>query len=174
MIHGVKDQPVHENFTVSDAQGNLITGIDTTTGFTPYVYDPSGIEVTGSVSGFFTELGDGNYRYTFTPNANGIWYINVTNPNYFPWGKNDDVYVDTADLSGIYEIVRRTLGLVHHNMYIDQATYDEHGNMISARVRIYDDAANVGTNTGVIETYMITSDAQACGQFTFWQQYVSP
>ena len=26
MIHGVKDQPVHENFTVSDAQGNLITG----------------------------------------------------------------------------------------------------------------------------------------------------
>ena len=27
MIHGVKDQPVHENFTVSDAQGNLITGV---------------------------------------------------------------------------------------------------------------------------------------------------
>ena len=174
MIHGVKDQPVHENFTVSDAQGNLITGIDTTTGFMPYVYDPSGAEVTGSVSGFFAELGDGNYRYTFTPDANGVWYVNVTNQEYFPWGKNDDIYVDEADLTSIYEIVRKTLGLVHHNMYIDQATYDEHGNMISARVRIYDDAANVGTNTGVIETYMITSDAQACGQFDFWQQYVTP
>ena len=37
MIHGVKDQPVHENFTVSDSGGNLIAGIDTTTGFVPYV-----------------------------------------------------------------------------------------------------------------------------------------
>ena len=30
MIHGVKDQSVDEHFTVSDEQGNLISGIDTT------------------------------------------------------------------------------------------------------------------------------------------------
>ena len=172
MIHGVKGQPVDEHFTVSDAQGNLISGIDTTTGFTAYVYDPNDNNVTSSVSGFFTELGDGNYKYTFTPNANGVWYVNVTNPIYFPWGKNDDVYVDETDLSGVYEIVRKTLGLVHHNMQIDQATYDEFGNMIGARVRIYDDAANVGTNTGVIETYKIEADSEACGQFTYWKQVV--
>ncbi len=170
MIHGVKDQPVHENFTVADGSGNLISGIDTTTGFIPYVYDPSGSEVTGSVSGFFTELGDGNYRYTFTPNVNGVWYANVTNDAYFPWGKNDDVYVDTADLSSIYEIVRRTLGLVHHNIYIDNAAYDEFGNMTSARVRLYEDAASVGTNNNVIETYLITSDGTECGKFTYWEQ----
>jgi len=174
MIHGVKDQPVHENFTVSDAQGNLITGLDTTNGFTPYVYDPTGAEVTSSVSGIFTELGDGNYRYSFTPNLNGVWYINVTNPTYFPWGKNDDVYVDTTDLTGVYEITRRTLGLIHHNFYIDQPIYDDFGNMVSARVRIYDDVANVGTSVGVIETYMITSDAEACGQFSYWKQVVTP
>ncbi len=170
MIHGVKDQPVHENFTVSDSNGNLVSGIDTTTGFIAYVYNPAGTEVTGLVSGFFTELGDGNYRYTFTPNVNGVWYINVTNDFYFSWGKNDDVYVDTADLSSIYEIVRKTLGLVHHNMFIDNAIYDEHGNMTSARVRLYSDAASVGTNNNVIESYMITADGTACGQFSFWQQ----
>ena len=171
MIHGVNGQPVDECFTVSDAAGNLISGLDTTS-FTAYIYDPNGNNVTGSVSPFFTELGDGNYKLTFTPNQNGVWYVNVVHPEYFPWGKNDDVYVDTADLSSVYEIVRKTLGLVHHNMMIDDATYDEHGNMIGARVRIYDDAANVGTNTGVIETYRIEADSEACGQFTYWQQVV--
>ena len=172
MIHGVKDQPVDECFTVSDGYGNLISGLDTTTAFTAYIYNPDGNNVTSSVNPSFTELGDGNYKLTFTPNTNGVWYVNVTEPTYFPWGKNDDVYVDEYDLSGVYEIVRKTLGLVHHNMYIDDPTYDEFGNMISARVRIYDDASNVGTNTGVVETYRIESDAEACGQFTYWKQVV--
>jgi hypothetical protein len=39
MIHGVKDQPVKERFTVSDSNGNLISGIDTTA-FTAYLYTP--------------------------------------------------------------------------------------------------------------------------------------
>lgn len=173
MIHGVKDQAVDEHFTVSNSSGNLISGIDTSA-FIVYVYDPSGTDVTGSVSGFFTELGNGSYKYVFIPDSNGVWYVVVTHPVYFPWGKTDDIYIDTTDISGIYEIVRKTLGLVHHNFYIDQSVYDEHGNMISARVRIYDSAANVGTDTGVIETYMLTSDGEACGQFNFWQQIVSP
>lgn len=171
MIHGVKDQPVKERFTVSDSSGNLISGIDTTA-FTAYLYTPDGVEVAGTKSDSFNELGDGNYEYVFTPDVNGIWYANVVEATYFPWGKNDDVYVDETDLSGVYEVVRKTLGLVHHNMQIDQAPYDEHGNMIGARVRIYDSAANIGTDTGVIETYMITADGEACGQFTYWQQAV--
>ena len=172
MIHGVKDQPVEEHFTVSDSNGNLVSGIDTTSGFTAYVYDPNGNNDTNSVSSYFTELGDGNYKFTFTPDENGVWYVNVTNSNYFPWGKNDDVYVQESDLTSVYEMVRKTLGLVHHNMYIDEPVYDDTGNMISARVRIYDDAANVGTNTGVIESYRIEADGTQCGQFTYWQQVV--
>lgn len=173
MIHGVKDQPVDEHFTVSDAAGNLISGIDSSS-FTVYLYNPSDANVAGTKTDSFTELGNGSYKYTFTPDVNGIWYANVTHPIYFPWGKTDDIYVDEADLSSIYEIVRRTLGLVHHNMYIDNPTYDEYGNMTSARVRIYDLAANVGTNTGVIETYLITADGTACGQFDYWQQVTTP
>ena len=126
--------------------------------------------MTGSVSGIFTELGNGNYRYTFTPNINGVWYINVTNQTYFPWGKNDDVYVDEADLTSVYEAVIRTLGLVHHNVYIDNTTYDEFGNMTAGRVRIYSDAASVGTNSNVIETYLITADGTECGKFSYWEQ----
>ena len=77
-------------------------------------------------------------------------------------------------MSEIYDIVRKTLGLVHHNMYIDEPVYDEVGNMISARVRIYSDAASVGTNSNVIETYLITADGTACGQFNYWQQVTTP
>jgi len=171
MIHGVKNKPVDEHFTVSDAAGNLISGLDTTS-FTVFTYNPSGTEVAGSLSDYFVELGNGSYKYIFTPDVNGVWYANVTHPVYFPWGKTDDIYVDETDISGIYDIVRKTLGLVHHNFFIDNATYDEFGNMVSARVRIYDTASNVGTNTGVIETYLITSDATACGQFDYWKQVV--
>lgn len=169
MIHGVKDKPVDEHFTVADSNGNLVSGIDTTS-FTVYVYNPSNSEVSSLVGNGFTELGNGNYKYTFTPNSNGVWYVNVTHPTYFPWGKNDDVYVDSADMSEIYETVRRTLGLVHHNMYIDNPTYDDYGNMVSARVRIYSDAVSVGTDNNVIESYLITSEGTECGQFSFWQQ----
>ena len=169
MIHGVKDQPVDEHFTVSDASGNLISGIDTTA-FTVHTYNPIGTDLAGSLSDFFVGLGSGSYKYVFTPDVNGIWYAVVIHPIYFPWGKTDDIYVDEADLTSIYEIVIRTLGLVHHNIYIDQPMYDDNGNLISARVRIYSDAASVGTANNVIETYMITADGTECGQFSYWQQ----
>lgn len=172
MIHGVKDQPVDECFTVADLKGNLISGLDTTSAFTIYIYNPDGVNVTSLVSPFITELGDGNYKLTFNPNQKGVWYVNITNPVYFPWGKNDDVYVDDTDISGIYEVVRKTLGLVHHNFYIDETVYDEHGNLISSRVRIYSDAASVGTDSNVIESYLITSDTEECGKFNYWKQVV--
>jgi hypothetical protein len=169
MIHGVKDQQVDEHFTVSDSNGNLISGIDSTA-FTVYVYNPADAEVSGSVSGFFTELGNGSYKYTFTPDSIGIWYVVVIHPVYFPWGKLDDVNVDEASLTDVYRDVVKTLGLTHHNMYIDNTTFDEHGNMVAGRVRIYSDPASVGTDSDVIETYLITADGTQCGQFSYWQQ----
>jgi hypothetical protein len=170
MIHGVKNQPVDEHFTVYDSTGGFIIGLDCTNECTVHVYNPDGSEVTNSVSGFYTELGDGNYKYTFTPNVNGVWYVIVSHPVYFPWGKTDDINVDEGSQTDIYESVIRTLGLVHHNIYIDNPTYDDSGNMISARVRIYSDAASVGTNNNVIESYLITSDGTECGQFSYWEQ----
>jgi hypothetical protein len=169
MIHGIKDQPVDEHFTVADTHGNLVPGIDTT-GFTVYVYNPSNAEVSGSIRGSFMELGNGNYKYIFTPDINGIWYVVVVHATYFPWGKADDIYVDSADLTSVYDAVIRTLGLVHHNIYIDETVFDEDGNMISGRVRIYSDSASVGTSNNVIETYLITADGTECGKFSYWSQ----
>lgn len=169
MILGVINYQAEEHFTVSDANGNLISGIDTST-FTVYIYNPSGAEVSSLVSTSIVEIGNGNYKLLFTPNVTGTWYINVTHPTYFPWGKNDDVQVYNGDISDVYDNVIRTLGLVHHNFYIDQTTYDDYGNMTSARVRIYSDTSSVGTDNNVIETYLITADAIACGQFNYWTQ----
>jgi len=169
MIMGVIDQQAEEHFTVSDSDGNLISGIDSTT-FTIYIYDPNGIEISASVNSSIVELGDGSYKLLFTPTSNGTWYVNITHSIYFPWGKNGDVQVYNGDISDIYDNVIKTLGLVHHNFYIDNTTYDEFGNMVSGRVRIYSDAASVGTDTNIIETYLITADGTECGKFNYWAQ----
>ena len=166
---GVINQSVTEYFTVVDSNRNLIDNIDPLD-FTAKVYNPNNVEVSGSVSGVFSNLGNGNYKYEFIPNLNGTWYVVAYNVTYFPWGKTGDVQVYNSDLSNIYDSVIRTLGLVHHNISIDQPIYDEFGNMISARVRIYSQTSSVGTDNDVIETYMIHADGTACGQFSYWQQ----
>jgi len=169
MILGVINQQAEEHFTVADSDGNLISGIDSTA-FSTFVYNPSGIEVSDSVSESIVELGNGNYKYLFIPNSTGTWYVVLTHPVYFSWGKTDDVQVYNGDISDVYDNVIKTLGLVHHNFYIDQTAYDEHGNMTSGRVRIYSDAASVGSDLNVIETYLITADGTECGQFNYWAQ----
>jgi hypothetical protein len=68
------------------------------------------------------------------------------------------------------ESLKRTLGLMHENIYIDQPGYDINSNLISARVRIYSDSASVGTTNNVIGTYQITSDGTGRGQFANWRQ----
>lgn len=169
MILGVINQQVEEHFTVVDNNSNLISGIDSTA-FTTYVYNPDGIEVSNLVNENVIELGSGNYKYLFTPNSTGIWYVVLIHPVYFPWGKTGDIQVYQGDITDIHNNIIKTLGLVHHNFYIDQTTYDDFGNMVSARVRIYSDSASVGTNTNIIETYLITADATECGQFNYWTQ----
>jgi hypothetical protein len=171
MILGVINQQAEEHFTVADTHGNLISGIDSTA-FTIYIYNPSGIEVSASVSASIVEIGNGSYKLLFTPNVTGTWYINVTHPTYFPWGKNGDVQVYNGDLSDVYDNVIKTLGLVHHNFYIDNTSYDEFGNMVAGRVRIYSDSASVGSDVNVIETYLITADGTACGRFNYWTQII--
>jgi len=171
MLQGVINEVTSEHFTIADSDGNLVPGV-LPASMTLYVYNPSGLEVSGAVGGLITDLGSGNYKYTFTPNIIGTWYVVATHPLYFPWGKTDDVQVSNIDLNAIYDSVEKTLGLSRHNMYIDEPIYDEYGNMISARVRTYSDAASVGTNNNIIETYRITSDGTECGQFNYWQQVV--
>lgn len=170
---GVLNQIVNEHFTVTNDYGELVPGVSLSE-FIPRIYNSDGNDVTGTISDNFVELGNGHYKYQFTPNTVGTWFITISHPIYFPHGKEDDIQVYEGDLTVIYESVRKTLGLVHHNFYIDNPTYDNSGNLITARLRIYTNASSVGSNSNVLETYRIESDGGEPGKFTYWSQVVVP
>ena len=66
--------------------------------------------------------------------------------------------------------LKRSLGLMHENIYIDEPIYDENNNLVSARVRIYSDGSSVGTTNNIIGTYLISSIGSGAGKFTNWSQ----
>ncbi len=66
--------------------------------------------------------------------------------------------------------MKRALGLMHENIFIDTPSYDGDNNLVSARVRIYSDSASVGTANNVIGTYTISSVGAGAGKFTQWAQ----
>ena len=156
MLLAKSGELVKEDFTVTDENYDLITGLGDGD-FTRTLYDPDGNEVSSTTTVTITELGSGNYRSTFTPSSTGIWYLVVYNDDYFPWGKANTIKVQDSDFDSLRELIVRILGLTQENFYIDNAVHDEYDNLISGRIRIYDDASDVGTNDGVISTYHITA-----------------
>lgn len=162
-------QPVIRGFTVTNFNNTLVPGISAGE-FTESLFDPSGAEVSSTIVVTYTELGSGHYEATFTPNVSGDWFIAVYHKTYFPWGKDGITRVYGSDFDTLDEQNKRILGLVHENIYIDQTSFDSNNNLVSARLRIYDSAANVGTSTGVIGTYTITVNATGPGKFSFWKQ----
>lgn len=70
----------------------------------------------------------------------------------------------------IGEDLKRTLGLLHENIYIDLPVYDENNNLVSARVRIYSNSGSTGTDNDVIGNYLIICDSAGLGKFTTWKQ----
>lgn len=83
---------------------------------------------------------------------------------------NTNILSLSGDIALLSDDLKRTLGLMHENIFIDNPTYDSDGNMIGARVRIYSNAGSVGTASNVIGTYTITSVPDGPGKFTSWQQ----
>ncbi len=116
-----------------------------------------------------SEVGNGWYKYDFVSFDPLVEYVIVcdggatlANPERYTAASNDnfDVVVD----------LKRSLGLMHENIYIDNPVYDTDNNLVSARVRIYSDPASVGTGADVIGTYEITSVPSGAGMFTTWKQ----
>ncbi|MBN1467748.1 MAG: hypothetical protein JW924_03400 [Fusobacteriaceae bacterium] len=102
----------YDEFTVNDVDGNLITGL-TSGDFTVKLYNPSGSEVSGSISITITELGYGLYRTNFTPNALGNWTLLITNTTYFPYGKSSNyacVQYLNDDIGLIVELLKQYQG----------------------------------------------------------------
>jgi len=154
MILGKISEPVHEDFSVTDMNENLVPGIDSTA-FTYHIFDDSGNEVSSTSPVTITELGYGHYRSTFIPNSVGTWMVSVYHSTYFPWGKTGSIQVFGHDFDSIAELVIRILGLTQENFSIDDTVYDTLGNLTNGRIKIYNSASNVGTGSGVIATYSI-------------------
>lgn len=77
----------YDEFVVVDPiTGNLVTGL-TDLDFTRDLYNPTNAEVSGSITVSIVELGDGKYRFNFTPNMLGSWALTVYHATYFPYGK---------------------------------------------------------------------------------------
>ena len=157
MILGKLSEPVHEDFSVTDVNDALVPNIDSTA-FTYHIFDDNGDEVSATAPVSIIDLGYGHYRATFTPDSIGMWMLAIYNASYFPWGKTGNIQIFASDFDSMVSLIKRILGLVQENYYIDQTIYDESNNMTSGRIRIYDDGSPVGGNTGIIATYTITAD----------------
>ena len=68
------------------------------------------------------------------------------------------------------DYLKRIVGLVHENIYIDNPIFDSDGNMTAARLRIYSNPVDVGTSNNVIGTYNISAPGDGPGKFTSWSQ----
>jgi hypothetical protein len=166
---GIVNLPVTEFFVVVDSLNNLIDGLDSTS-ITSFIYNPFGAECSATNPVTITGYGNGHYIANFTPNIVGTWILTLIHPFYFPYGKTGDIQVYTSDFTRIDGALKKVLGLVHQNIYIDQPAYDGDGNLVGGRLRIYSDSASVGTNLNVLATYIITSGGDGAGKFTYWQQ----
>lgn len=136
---------------------------------------PSGtIIVNGSN---MTELSNGFYFYNFTSYDYTKDYailcdgtnVLVDSERYVVAG-NENYHEDVNDVVNNNEKINRILGLIHENIYIDNTVYDENGNLISSRVRIYSSVGDVGSENGIIGTYQVIANCTEAGKFTSWSQ----
>ena len=109
-----------------------------------------------------TEIGtSGYFKYHFTPSP-------LTFTEYLCVMTNSiEEQTYKIELGGY---VDKILGLVHHNIYIDEPEYDEYDNMTSSRLRIYSNPDSVGSNANVISSYRVTSEGISNGKFSMWRQ----
>lgn len=131
-----------------------------------------------------TGFGDGSYYYEYTTYDSEKDYAiicdggsSLVDTERYKFAGNEN-YIDDVEnmfntnitLSGIQIDLKRALGLMHENIYIDETIYDAYDNLSNARVRIYSDSGSVGTANNVIGTYEITSSSSEAGKFQSWKQ----
>ena len=146
------------------------------TSFTKTVWK-DGVVQSNPVS--IAEIGSsGEYKWQFTPNSVGWWKVEVVvdfNKDVF----SSDYSVNVGSISQLYDMVRRLLGLNHENIFIDNTGYDANGQMVEARIRIFDtkencEAATDGGSetTGLIATYSLDTVWEAINEFQTFRQVI--
>ena len=97
------DTVLYDEFAVVDADDNPVTGL-VNGDFTKELYNPSGTEVSGIVTITISELGNGLYRVSFTPNVIGEWALNIFNATYFTGGKSENYQCVTGVVMDIFDL----------------------------------------------------------------------
>lgn len=157
MITGRLGQLVSDNFTVVDINDNPVSGL-LLGDFIVNLYNPSGVEVSGTIPISITSLGSGDYKITFTPNVVGNWYIKVRHSNHFPWGKGESIQIFINDVDTLGEMLLRVLGLVQENQMTECITYNSQGMMTVGKITTYSDAISVGTPNNILAVYDIEAN----------------
>lgn len=122
------------------------------------------------------EISGGEYQLGFIPTIVGIWKVEVL-VNYNKEILVTEVEVRELDVDAIGDILNdikdgntgsfdpttdslhqqtltldRILGLLHHNAILDNQQYDADGQLVGARLRVFDSRANVPNTPGGNET----------------------
>jgi len=101
-------------------------------------------------------------------------FISTVNITDSVWDEQSSGHVASGSFGDILNTssadLKRILGLMHENIYIDNPVYDSDNNLTSARVRIYSVPGSVGTTNDIIGTYTISAPSTAPGKFTSWSQ----
>jgi len=82
---------------------------------------------------------------------------------------SDQIDTINIDTDALETDVKRILGLVQENFYLDNPTFDSDNNLLTARVRTYSLAASVGTTSNVLATYTMTATFSAAGKVTTYK-----
>lgn len=111
-------------------------------------------------------VAEGLYQVSYTPTSEGDFQ--VVAQFYFDIPRTVDAGYDkqgeTLTVNSVKTNVSRLLGLAHENTVVDQQTYNGDGLLTSARLRVYDSAANASAafsispatyNTGLKFVYQV-------------------
>jgi len=157
MINIENNISFEDEFIVVDEDDNPVTGL-TQGDFTVLLYNPSGAEVSGSVTTTISEIGNGIYKILFTPNKLGNWELLISNPTYFPWSKYGHYKSVKATNDKLFDYLERIVGLSQENFRIFNSEYNRAGDLTQGIIKIYENANDVDTDTNPIATYeVITS-----------------
>lgn len=158
MMQASVNDIVIDQFSAFDDDGVVKRSGLAPSGFTVVVWKDAVVQTGTTIT--ITEIGtSGEYKLSYAPTSVGFWKVEVR------INVSDEILVHFcqvgigAGASGM----SRVLGLLHENAMIDQQQYDAQGQLVSARVRVFDSKANVPNNpegseaTGLLYTYIIES-----------------
>lgn len=151
MILGRKNSVAMETFSIIDEDNLPVEGIPSSD-FSYGIFGPSGDNVTFTHPITIEELGEGHYRVSFTPSEEGLYYLIIKHPLYFPAGKGGHFQIFSEDLSSLGAMTSLIKDFTEGRWRIDKNTnqmifFKEDNTTEIARFNLFDSAGNPSVET---------------------------